>query len=337
MKFVKFVARCIALSCFALAPQQVQAQAVLFFDDFEAGLSNWTAEALWALQDAGGPCGTPVAPFPSGQQAARFGTTAPSGWCHFLGAAAGDLTLATPIAIPATALAVRLHYSTFESTECGGPNCGWDERFVRLSTDGGQNWTTVGVGGNEGEWFEPVIDLTPFRGNDVLIAFRFDPVDDVWNDFLGWYVDDVRIECDMAAPYCTAKVNSLGCTPELSSSGMPSFTTGDPFQVTATQILNQRPSKLIWSRGANATPFQGGVLCVQSPAARTTVLSSGGAAPGANDCSGSYSWVFTPAYLASKSFVAGETLHVQFHGRDSGFPAPNGYSLSAALAVTFLP
>jgi len=62
---------------------------------------------------------------------------------------------------------------------------------------------------------------------------------------------------------------------------------------------------------------------------------SAGNPPVKLDCSGSYTWHFSHAYLAVNAVTAGETLYCQYFARDSGSGAP--MSLSNAVAVTILP
>ncbi|WP_437282617.1 hypothetical protein WME90_19165 [Sorangium sp. So ce375] len=75
--------------------------------------------------------------------------------------------------------------------------------------------------------FEPRIEsLASFQGRRVTIAFRFDTVDDVFNELEGWYVDNIRVvgevgsacthaTCDEGAPLdpgcdpCVAAICSL--------------------------------------------------------------------------------------------------------------------------------
>lgn len=64
---------------------------------------------------------------------------------------------------------------------------------------------------------------------------------------------------------------------------------------------------------------------------------SGGSSAPTVDCSGAYSFHFSHAYLASKYVLAGETLYIQFSGRDPGFAPPGNHSLSNALQVLVLP
>ncbi|MGH9789400.1 MAG: S8 family serine peptidase [Candidatus Acidiferrales bacterium] len=47
---------------------------------------------------------------------------------------------------------------------------------------------------NTGQWHQAVADLSPFAGQTVQIAFYFDTLDALFNDFEGWYVDDVIVD-----------------------------------------------------------------------------------------------------------------------------------------------
>jgi hypothetical protein len=327
----------------ALSSGFASAQTVLLHEDFENGLGNWSATALWHTETESSPCGVESGAFPSSITAARFGRVTANS-CDFNGSAIGDLTLLAPISIPSTATDVRLRYWTFEETECPlfqgyFGNCGWDHRFVSVSNDGGQNWTDVAFGAEELAWHEKSVVLDAYRGQDILLRFRFDPVDNLWNDGLGWFVDEVRVEYGVPSPltYCTAKLNSVQCTPTLVYTGWPTMSGADDFRVGAVQILNHRYAKLVWSRSTNAVPFHGGTLCVLPPAARTPVLDPGGTPLPSWDCTGVYWHHFSYAYLASKGVAAGDTIYIQFSGRDPLFSPPYNHSLSAGLQVTFLP
>jgi hypothetical protein len=147
--------------------------------------------------------------------------------------------------------------------------------------------------------------------------------------------------------YCTAKVNSLGCTPSIGSVGVPSATLGSGFSVTCINVRNQKSGLLFYkcNGSQNAQAFQGGTLCVgPSGIKRAPVQSSGGAPLPANDCSGSYSTDMNAfAFSAGPPVpdpllqVNGTLVHCQQWGRDPGFPAPNNTTLSDAVEYTVGP
>jgi hypothetical protein len=86
--------------------------------------------------------------------------------------------------------------------------------------------------------------------------------------------------------YCTAVVNSLGCTPQISVEGTPSASSTAPFLVRATNVISHRSGLLLYSTAAERAPFAGGgFLCLREPLHRGGVVGSGGAGPGA-DCTG---------------------------------------------------
>jgi hypothetical protein len=138
--------------------------------------------------------------------------------------------------------------------------------------------------------------------------------------------------------YCTAKVNSLGCSPAIAATGYPSASAEFGFTVSATQVGSQSSGMLVYSvQGAASTPFAGGTLCVQTPWQRTAPVSSGGPAPAMTDCSGVWSRDFNAWLWTHTSLPPGLDVYTQWLGRDSGFAPPHHWSLSNALKFTLLP
>jgi hypothetical protein len=148
-----------------------------------------------------------------------------------------------------------------------------------------------------------------------------------------------------ASTYCTAKPNSLGCVPTISSLGTPSATAGSGFTLAGYSVRNNKSGLLIYGvNGPAASPFQGGTLCVSSPIKRTGGQNSAGSSPPVNDCTGSYI-IDMNAFAVSAGppvplpalRVAGTVVNCQFWGRDPGFPSPNNTTLSDALVYSVGP
>ena len=136
--------------------------------------------------------------------------------------------------------------------------------------------------------------------------------------------------------YCVGKLNSLGCTPAIGSTGVASASSGLPFQITCSNLVNQKNGLLFYSHRPTAVLFQGGTLCVESPTVRTQSQNSGGAASGSS-CSGVYSMDFN-AWLASgidPALAAGAEVYAQYWSRDPASPSKT--SLSNALRFVVNP
>ena len=130
---------------------------------------------------------------------------------------------------------------------------------------------------------------------------------------------DVPGPLSAAVEYCTAKINSLGCTPQIYGVGASSATAGAGFTINAMGVINNKPGLVIYTDGGQAaTPFLGGTLCIGAPIRRSIGLSSGGN---------------PAAFLQSP----GSAVSAQVWGRDNGFPAPNNVTLSDGLQFTVGP
>jgi uncharacterized repeat protein (TIGR01451 family) len=161
----------------------------LLVDDFEGGMGNWTMTGLWNEEHEADACGSLAAPFPSSDTDAYFGQ---DGICTY-GTGAPEAGVLEMVFDVDTTVAVEttLDFWSFEQTECGGGSCGYDDRLVEVSLDGGATWDTVWSSpGPEMQWYPAGVDLTPYRGL-LRVRFRFDTYDDLYNDFFGWMVDDV--------------------------------------------------------------------------------------------------------------------------------------------------
>ncbi len=137
--------------------------------------------------------------------------------------------------------------------------------------------------------------------------------------------------------YCVGKVNSAGCLPTIATSGAPSATDPRPFQVTASNAIEDVVGLFLFGvNGRHALAFQGGTLCARGPLRRTPLGSSGGVQPPPS-CSGSLTldfnaWVRTGNHAV---LVPGVQVNGQFFYRDPASPSTTG--LSDAVEFVLLP
>ena len=121
----------------------------------------------------------------------------------------------------------------------------------------------------------------------------------------------------LPASFCTAKVNSQGCTPVITTSGVSSATNLAPFMIGAINVISQSPGLMIYSSSPGSIPFQGGTLCVGNPILRTSVMFSGGSTGGPT-CTGAYALDFN-AFVRSGAdgmLVPGREVCAQYYYRD---------------------
>jgi len=161
---------------------------------------------------------------------------------------------------------------------------------------------------------------------DLLVA---EPYDDLNGDTSG----AVHVYTLVRAPtvYCDSQVNSLGCTPSISSTGSASATSASSFDVRATNVLNNVSGLLYYSFAPQSTPYYGGTLCVRQPLHRTNAQDSAGNT-GTSDCSGTLAFDFN-AYIqsgADPALIAGKEVFAQYWSRDA--QAPSHRNTSDALA-----
>jgi hypothetical protein len=142
-------------------------------------------------------------------------------------------------------------------------------------------------------------------------------------------------ECG-AHNYCVGKVNSLGCVPTAGSTGTPDFSGADDFHVTCTNVRKNATGLLLWSRASDAAPFHNALLCVASQIVRTPAQNAGGTGVGPN-CTGSFDFFFSHAYLTARGVLPHETVFAQWYMRDLTHPDGTGVGLSDGVAFTLCP
>jgi len=137
------------------------------------------------------------------------------------------------------------------------------------------------------------------------------------------------------AIWCTGKLNSEGCVPEMETSGTTSLSGPDDFTLHCTQLVGDRSGFLFWGFSSLNAPFGGGTRCV-GVAFRSAIQNSGGGLP-PDVCTGELNFNFALAYGAQFGVGAGSTIYGQWFARDPGNLDGSGISLSNAVEATFVP
>jgi len=72
--------------------------------------------------------------------------------------------------------------------------------MIDVTTDDGASWTSLRAGesGNSQGWILSQFDISGYEGQLIKIRFHFDTGDSLYNDFPGWFIDDVTIYGDPA-------------------------------------------------------------------------------------------------------------------------------------------
>jgi hypothetical protein len=141
--------------------------------------------------------------------------------------------------------------------------------------------------------------------------------------------------------YCSAKLNSQGCLPEIAASGVCSATHTNPFLISASKVVDNKSGLLFYGFGQRAQPFQGGLHCIQLPTKRSVGMNSGsnGLPPPGNFCSGAFFYDFNAQVQSGlyANLVPGALVYAQFWHRDPLDPAGFGTGLSNAICFGIAP
>ncbi|MCX7963896.1 MAG: immune inhibitor A, partial [Candidatus Sumerlaea chitinivorans] len=190
---------------------------LVWSEDFESGLGNWSASGLWRLE-VGHEC---LSEDGSLTTVTRAAYNDPSQCTYDVGETSGVLELTTDVVVPATGGA--LFWYNWVETEDLPPYDGWR---LEVSSDGGSTWQEVfdGKGLSRPYWQELWADVSAYAGQSIRVRFVFDSLDDEFNDYLGWYVDDVRLyELAGAATSSDCNINGIPdeCEVDCNGNGVP--------------------------------------------------------------------------------------------------------------------
>ncbi|RME75952.1 MAG: hypothetical protein D6776_02155 [Planctomycetota bacterium] len=179
------------LLCAAAAP----AQSVPYHEDFESGTNGWSLHGLWSVD--GDPASAPGGAASSGRASLNFndGTAYPG-----LQRAACQSPTIRASRLVDHVLRFRCNYET----ETTGTR--YDRRFVIVRVNG-QTVVRQQLSGSRnaprgahcsamGMWHTHTVRIPAPRNTRsffIQVEFVFDSVDALYNDFAGWFIDDVEV------------------------------------------------------------------------------------------------------------------------------------------------
>ncbi len=354
---VRFVLAALVCAAFSAT---ARSQTMVFSDDFESGLGNWTVahapgcgvgmpcagNVTWYVVDDSSDCGSLALPFPSGQKSARFGHAAN---CDFAGdnqaVPDAEIRMSQPVLLPPGGLTTLRFFSTSQAEDNGH-----DARTVEL-VYAGHPAPIVLASFNSSGWTQESVDLTPYAGQSAQVIFRFRCSDALANGGFGWFVDDVRIESTPATLFCFGDGSGTpcpcansgaaghGCASSIDPSGALLVATGSPVTVSDTLVLGATgvsSSVVLFFQGTAQTgggmgsAFGDGLRCAGGSIVRLgTVQGVGGAAqfPGPND---------PQLHTAGQITGAGAVRTYQVWYRNAApFCTPSTFNLTNGLQLTW--
>lgn len=249
--------------------------------------------------------------------------------------------LRSPVVNCSAAGNVHLQFRRWLTVESGQ----FDQARIRVN--GTQVWINPSTGDTlDTSWKAIDLDISALAAHNASVQIEFGLQSDGGVTFGGWNLDEFAlvefgpgvVTCPGAATYCTAKQNSEGCWPLITTSGTASATSGAPFTITASQVLNLKNGLLFYGSAASASPFQGAFKCVANPVHRTQIQSSGGNSSG-SDCSGVLAFDFN-AWIGlglDPTLVSGADVFAQWWYRDPADTTGFGTGLSNAVQFRVCP
>ncbi|MFC1859421.1 hypothetical protein ACFL9U_15535 [Thermodesulfobacteriota bacterium] len=210
-------------------------------DDIESGTNGWTASGLWHISAHRSH---------SSANAWYYGRE--GFWDYDTGANSGALT--SPGIYLTPGYCYTLSYWSWIQTEKEEP-LSYDLKYVQIYD--GSEWTDLipPITSHLLDWHETEIDLSEYSGETIKIGFFFDTVDAQYNDYEGWYIDDVKISVKFPLEESTLLVRLQEAAAISFSNGSPTAVldgervVGQSSDATATVEGNPILSSGSWSGG----------------------------------------------------------------------------------------
>lgn len=163
---------------------------IFFYDNFESGAHTWTTQLYGGTTDDLWHRTTLNSSSPTHSYWAGIDGQGDYNTGNIINTA----LVSEPISLTGAIGSVKLMFAENYETEQG-----WDDCMVDASTDNGTTWTHLRGGygaapsGSSGGWTITSLDLTPYAGQTILIRFNFYTFDAKFNNFPGWFIDDIVV------------------------------------------------------------------------------------------------------------------------------------------------
>ena len=167
-------------------------KSVPFTDTMENGVNGWTFSANWSqVSDANHTT--------NGTKSWRYHIAGQSTYNN--GSPNSGYLISPPIQIPASGENYLRFWYQYETED---DELNWDQRWVQIAVDG-ESFTNILQLSDDAKnyWLRSkAISLASFAGETIRVRFYFATLDNIFNDFKGWYIDDFSITSD-AEPDCS--------------------------------------------------------------------------------------------------------------------------------------
>ncbi len=153
--------------------------------NFDAGISGWTmvgSPGYWHQTTR-----RSVSP----SQSMWYGSES-TGLCNvcYDNGATNSGTVTSPVfTVPSSS--PTLTFKSWYSTE-GGTS--YDQKWVKISTNGGSSWTNIAqISDTMSQWNSESYSLSSYAGMSAQLRWEFNTMDNIANQYEGWYIDDVVV------------------------------------------------------------------------------------------------------------------------------------------------
>ena len=153
---------------------------IVFQDDMESGINEWNNESLWHKETY--RSSSPITSW-------AYNTGNPN-YNYDIGDNKGNLT--SPVIDLSDYNTAILTFQYLYQTEDSGAS--WDQRWLQVGVDG--VFTDVAQLSEDPMlvWNEYSLDISSYAGkSNVQVRFFFDTIDGVYNNYEGWYIDDIAV------------------------------------------------------------------------------------------------------------------------------------------------